>query len=184
MAPADQRPRRLQINVQRSATRLRAPGLATWLTSNAPAAARGEVTVVLVSDSRIRELNRRYRGQDHVTDVLSFPTEPASARRPTPRAQRPRPSVQRPVSSAQRPTPSAQYLGDIVIAAGLAARQAREAGHSVSTEVRILALHGLLHLVGYDHERASDRGCMVRLEKRLRARGGLPEGLIERGDRR
>ena len=70
------------------------------------------------------------------------------------------------------------YLGDVVIAAGVAARQAREAGHSLATELRVLALHGLLHLLGYDHER--DDGRMARLERRLRRRGGLVEGLIER----
>lgn len=70
------------------------------------------------------------------------------------------------------------YLGDIVIARGQAARQARAQGHPVATELRILALHGLLHLMGYDHER--DHGQMRRLESRLRRRGGLVTGLIER----
>jgi probable rRNA maturation factor len=70
------------------------------------------------------------------------------------------------------------YLGDIVIARGVARRQARAAGHSERTELRILALHGLLHLLGYDHDR--DRGRMARFERALRRRGGLREGLIER----
>jgi len=70
-------------------------------------------------------------------------------------------------------------LGDVVIAAGVAARQARQAGHSLAVELRVLALHGLLHLLGYDHER--DDGRMARLERRLRRKGGLVEGLIERG---
>lgn len=69
-------------------------------------------------------------------------------------------------------------LGDIVIAAGVAKRQARQAGHSLQTELRVLALHGLLHLLGYDHER--DNGEMARAEQRLRRKGGLREGLIER----
>lgn len=73
---------------------------------------------------------------------------------------------------------SAGDLGDIVIAAGVAKRQAREAGHSLQTELRVLALHGLLHLLGYDHER--DNGEMERAEQRLRRKGGLREGLIER----
>lgn len=70
------------------------------------------------------------------------------------------------------------FLGDIVIARGVASRQARQAGHSEATEMKVLALHGLLHLLGYDHER--DGGAMARLERKLRRRGGLREGLIER----
>jgi probable rRNA maturation factor len=73
-------------------------------------------------------------------------------------------------------------LGDIVIARGIAGRQAREAGHSEPTEWRVLALHGLLHLMGYDHER--DAGRMRRVERRLRRKGGLREGLIDRAGRR
>jgi probable rRNA maturation factor len=106
------------------------------------------MTVVIVSDARVRALNRQYRKQDKATDVLSFPSEESG------------------------------FLGDVVIASGVAARQAREAGHSLATELRVLALHGLLHLLGYDHER--DDGRMARLERRLRKRGGLREGLIER----
>ena len=127
---------------------MRAPGLASWLGSIAPSRARGTVTVAIVSDARVRALNRQYRRKDKATDVLSFP-------------------------SGERGD-----LGDVVIAAGVAARQAREAGHTVATELRVLALHGLLHLLGYDHER--DDGRMARLERRLRRRGGLEEGLIER----
>jgi probable rRNA maturation factor len=70
------------------------------------------------------------------------------------------------------------FLGDIVIARGVARRQARAARHSERTEIRVLALHGLLHLLGYDHER--DDGLMRRVEGRLRRKGGLPGGLIER----
>ena len=71
-----------------------------------------------------------------------------------------------------------RFLGEIVIARGVARRQAREAGHSELTEWRVLALHGLLHLLGYDHE--SDNGRMLRLERRLRRKAGLRESLIER----
>jgi probable rRNA maturation factor len=124
------------------------PGLARWLESVAPARARGVVTVAVVPDARVRALNRRYRGKDAPTDVLSFP--------------------------AQEPG----ELGDVVIAAGVAGRQARTAGHSLAVELRVLALHGLLHLLGYDHER--DDGRMARVERRLRVKGGLREGLIER----
>jgi probable rRNA maturation factor len=127
---------------------VRAPGLARWLTAVAPARARGVVTVAIVPDSRVRRLNQRYRHTNGPTDVLSFPSAEPGS------------------------------LGDIVIAAGVARRQARAEGHSLQVEFCVLALHGLLHLLGYDHER--DAGQMARLEARLRARGGLRTGLIER----
>ena len=90
--------------------------------------------------------------------------------------RRGRPPTPRP----QSPVPS-PFLGDIVIARGVARRQARAAGHSELTELRVLALHGLLHLLGYDHDR--DNGRMLRIERRLRRKGGLREGLIERASR-
>ena len=96
----------------------------------------------------MRALNRQFRGRDYATDVLSFPSEARG------------------------------FMGDIVIAAGIARRQARDAGHAITTEIRVLALHGLLHLLGYDHE--SDDGKMARVEARLRKKAGLKEGLIER----
>ena len=104
--------------------------------------------MALVPDARVRALNRQYRRKDAPTDVLSFPAEEQGR------------------------------LGDVVIAVGVARRQAREARHSLQTELRVLALHGLLHLLGYDHEH--DDGQMARLERRLRRKGGLREGLIER----
>jgi len=106
------------------------------------------VVVALVSDARVRELNARYRGKNSTTDVLSFPAG--------------EPGI----------------LGEVVVASGVARRQARQAGHPVQAELRVLALHGLLHLLGYDHER--DDGQMARVEQRLRRKGGLAEGLIER----
>jgi probable rRNA maturation factor len=142
--------------------RLAVPGLAAWLRRVAPARASGAVGIVLVSDARIRALNRAYRRKDCATDVLSFPS--GAERRPGRRSPAPSP-----------------FLGDIVIARGVARRQARHARHSERTELKILALHGLLHLLGYDHER--DDGRMSRLERRLRRRGGLREGLIERARR-
>jgi probable rRNA maturation factor len=132
-----------------------AAGLAGWLARAAPAGARGAVGVALVGDAHMRRLNRRYRGIDRVTDVLSFPADTAD------------------------PVRAVWFLGDLAIARGLAARQARREGHSIATELRILALHGLLHLLGYDHE--TDQGEMRRLEERLRQRAGLPVGLIGRG---
>jgi probable rRNA maturation factor len=79
--------------------------------------------------------------------------------------------------------PADGTLGDIVIATGVARRQARQAGHSYATELRVLALHGLLHLLGYDHDDPQDRGRMARAERRLRAKGRLKVGLIERSTR-
>jgi probable rRNA maturation factor len=148
---------RLRVEVV-TAAGVRAHGLARWLTRVAPARARGAVTVAIVPDSRVRRLNQRYRGTNRPTDVLSFPASAIRLRRGKPGTD--------------------EYLGDIVIAAGVARRQAHAEGHSLQAELRVLALHGLLHLLGYDHER--DAGRMARLEARLRARGGLRTGLIER----
>ena len=142
-------------------------GVARWLALVAPGRARGTVSLALVGDARARALNRRYRGIDRATDVLSFPTGPDLLAR----------GSQRPAPGARGPAPS-PFLGDIAIARGVARRQARTAGHSELTELRILALHGLLHLLGYDHER--DNGRMRRVERRLRRKGGLNEGVIER----
>jgi probable rRNA maturation factor len=125
------------------------PALAAWLREHAPRAARGEIGVALVSDARMRVLNQKYRRKDYATDVLSFPAEPEG-----------------------------ELLGDIVIATGVARRQAREAGHPLATELQVLALHGLLHLLGHDHER--DDGAMARVERRLLTRAGLGQGLIGR----
>jgi len=122
--------------------------LASWLAAVAPARARGGVTVAVTTDARVRALNRRFRGVNDATDVLSFPAE--------------EPGI----------------LGDVVIARGVAGRQARASKHALATELRVLALHGLLHLLGYDHE--ADDGRMARVESRLRRRGGLRAGLIER----
>ena len=96
----------------------------------------------------MRALNRQFRGKDYATDVLSFPSEQRG------------------------------FLGDIVIATGVLTRQARHAGHPIATELRVLSLHGLLHLLGYDHD--ADDGKMARVEVRLRKKAGLPAGLIER----
>jgi probable rRNA maturation factor len=151
-------PRSLRVIVTDAKGRpLPAGGLAAWLERHAPARAKGAVGVALVSDRTMRRLNYRYRGIDRITDVLSFPA-----------------------SGSGRPY-GGQVLGDLAIATGLAARQAHREGHSTAKELRILALHGLLHLLGYDHE--TDQGAMKRLEERLRKRAGLPVGLIGRAGR-
>ncbi len=98
-------------------------------------------SAVLVSDRRIRELNRRYRKRSAATDVLSFPLRENG------------------------------YLGEVVISAPTARRQARRYRHRVEEEVKLLLLHGVLHLLGYDHE--TDRGQMARREHTLRCRLGL-----------
>ena len=155
--PDPRRPRRpstrqLRVAVTDGRGRRKPAGtLSTWLARVAPRAAVGVVAVALVGDRKMRDLNSRFRAVDEVTDVLSFP--PAAA-----------PAV-------TGPGP-ARFLGDIVIATGRAARQARAAGLVEQQEWRRLALHGLLHLLGHDHDR--DDGRMRRLERRLQRRGGLP----------
>lgn len=99
----------------------------------------GEVALVLTGDRAVRALNARYRGKDKPTDVLSFPGPGGEA-----------------------------GLGDIVISVDTAARNAREYGRTLPQELDVLALHGFLHVLGYDHE--TDDGTMDRLEKRLRRR--------------
>jgi probable rRNA maturation factor len=197
MAPGDQRSR-LLVTVTDEHGRARSAALARWLASAAPRRARGAVNVALVSDARVRDLNRNYRGQDYATDVLSFPAShdqpprppstpripsgshpPESLRGASDRVFGSADSARSPVDRSKRELP---FLGEIVIARGVARRQARRAGHAERTEWRVLALHGLLHLLGYDHE--ADRGEMCRLETRLRRRSGLTGGLLERADGR
>lgn len=112
---------------------------------------RGQVTVLLTTDSTIRRLNRQFRGKNKATDVLSFPAAEAMA---------------------------GEVAGDLAISVPTAFRQASEQGHALGQEIKILMLHGLLHLAGYDHE--TDTGQMARRERLLRARLRLPQGLIER----
>ena len=116
---------------------------------------RGKVNVVLTSSRDLRALNRRFRGHDQATDVLSFPPVPMVAR---------------------------QFAGDIVISAEIAARNARLYQHAPAQELKILILHGMLHLAGFDHER--DRGQMARKEERLRRELNLSDGLIRRIERK
>ena len=115
---------------------------------------RGTVTLLVTDDSEIRDLNLQFKGSDRPTDVLSFPA----------------------------PVFVQGFAGDIAISGEYAARNARRLGHSLSDEIRILALHGILHLAGYDHE--NDSGEMARRELLMRTRLKLPTGLIERSGRR
>jgi probable rRNA maturation factor len=121
---------------------LRTP-LRDFLTELAMRVGRGRaVTCLITTDAELRRLNRRFRGKNYATDVLSFPPD------------------------------------EMAISLDRAAAQARELGHSLDAELRILMLHGLLHLSGMDHE--NDAGEMRRAETRWRKKLGLPSGLIER----
>jgi probable rRNA maturation factor len=112
---------------------------------------KGEVNVLVTSSAELRKLNRRFRGKNKSTDVLSF----------------------------QAPSGLMDDLaGDVAISAEIAVKNAGRLRHSAAAEVKILALHGVLHLAGYDHER--DHGEMARMELQLRKSLGLPGGLIER----
>jgi probable rRNA maturation factor len=108
----------------------------------------GEITVLITGDAELRRLNRTFRHKDKPKDVLSFPAT------------------------------CVDLAGDIAISIDTAAKNARVLGHSLTKEVKILILHGILHLAGHDHE--NDDGEMARREMTLRARLGLPHGLIER----
>lgn len=175
MTDRPSRRRRLRVTVVGGASVPASRGLAAWLARHAPAKAVGEVTIKLLGDRAMAALNGDFRGKPVPTDVLSFPGEGASSNMrlrptPTPRAlSAPRRSLTR---------DRAIFLGDIAIARGVAARQARAEGHALATELKVLALHGLLHLLGYDHER--DSGEMRTVEERLRRRAGLPTGLVAR----
>lgn len=130
---------------------LRKPELARFLKQAQRALdLRGEVTLLLADDARIRSLNRGFRGKNKTTDVLSFP---AAAN-------------------------GEGVVGDLAISVPVAAAQAAAHGHTLAEELCILALHGLLHLAGYDHE--ADAGEMRAREAELRTHFSLPLSLIER----
>jgi probable rRNA maturation factor len=117
---------------------------------------RGAVNVLVTSSAELRLLNRQFLGKDKATDVLSFPA---------------------PQSLGGR---SRQIAGEVAISAEIARENARRFGHSFAEEIKILTLHGVLHLAGFDHER--DHGEMARKESRLRRLMKLERGLIERTD--
>ena len=112
---------------------------------------RGEVGLLVTASRELQALNRRFRKMNKPTDVLTFPAAPNLL---------------------------PGFAGDVAISAEIAARNARRLGHTVADEVRVLTLHGVLHLAGYDHEQ--DNGEMERKETRLRKSLGLPSALIER----
>jgi probable rRNA maturation factor len=120
-----------------------------------------EFQCLLTGDAEMRRLNREFRRKDYPTDVLSFPAGPCAHKR-----------------KAQAGTPDLPSLGDIAISLDRARAQAREFGHAVDDEICILMLHGVLHLLGMDHER--DAGVMARAETEWRRQLRLPSALIER----
>ena len=113
---------------------------------------KGTVDILVTTNAEMKSLNRRFRGKDKATDVLSFAAPPESLRK--------------------------KLAGEIAISAEITAQNAQDLGHAAAQEVKILVLHGILHLRGYDHER--DNGQMARRERQLRAQLRLPDGLIER----
>ncbi|MGH9494067.1 MAG: rRNA maturation RNase YbeY [Candidatus Sulfotelmatobacter sp.] len=133
---------------------VRAEALARFiLRARRAAGLRGSVDVLITSSAAMRGLNSQFRGKDKATDVLSFPAE-------------------------ARAGSGVPFAGEIAISADIAARNARQLGHPAALEIRVLVLHGILHLAGYDHER--DNGEMARKEAKLRQALHLPVALIER----
>jgi probable rRNA maturation factor len=133
--------------------------------------------VCLVTNSEIARWNRAYRGKKGATDVLSFPAEAEGRKQKKQRVQRKHRKLpgarDRYLSSTSSASlaSSASYLGDIAIAPAVARRNARRFGRTFGEEMRILIVHGMLHLMGYDHE--TDSGQMDRREQRLRRTLGL-----------
>lgn len=120
----------------------------------------GDVTVCLVSDAEIARMNEVFRKKKGATDVLSFPEVERRAAEDLRRRRRP-------FASGERGT----FLGDVAISPATARRNAKQLGRTLPSELQILILHGILHLLGYDHE--TDSGEMDRVERRLRQRLGL-----------
>ena len=115
---------------------------------------RGTVNVFITNSATMRSLNARFRGKNKPTDVLSFPAGHSSGRR------------------------SDKFSGELAICAEIAATNAKRLGHTTALEIKVLVLHGILHLAGFDHER--DNGQMARKEEKLRRNLGLPSSLTER----
>jgi probable rRNA maturation factor len=118
---------------------------------------RGSVNVLVTGNKKLRTLNRQFRNKNKATDVLSFPALPVFSRR------------------------SKMFAGELAISADIARENAGRLGHSLADEIKILTLHGILHLAGYDHEQ--DEGQMARKESKLRRQLKLEVGLIERSNR-
>ena len=127
------------------------------LAAGRAAGLKGIVNVLVTSSTAMRSLNQKFRGNNQTTDVLSFPAS---------------------VHELDKPS---RLAGEIAISADTAIQNALRLGHTAAQEVKVLTLHGILHLAGFDHER--DNGEMARRETDLREKLGLPTGLIERASR-
>ena len=150
-------PKKLVVIFQKRVARLSEPTLRAFLLRARKAVKlKGTVNLLLTSNTAMRSLNRQFRAKDVPTDVLSFPSPSLPLNQP------------------------ARTAGDIAISVEIAAQNAGKLGHSTAEEVKILVLHGILHLAGFDHER--DNGEMARKEARLRRTLGLPGALIERSE--
>jgi probable rRNA maturation factor len=129
-----------------------------------------DVTICLLSDAEMARMNEAFRKKQGPTDVLSFPAEGGK-----PTVKRSRKRIDRPAKAKKRAKPDSpetkNYLGDIAIAPQTARRYAKKNGRTLNSELRVLILHGVLHLLGYDHE--TDHGEMDRVEEKMRRRFGL-----------
>jgi probable rRNA maturation factor len=123
----------------------------------------GAVSVALVTDAEMKKWNRAFRGKNRATDVLSFPVDGPAKTKPK--------QSRRARAKSPSPPPTGRYLGDVAIAPAVARQNARRFGRTFAAEMRILIVHGILHLLGYDHE--TDQGQMDRREARVRRDLGL-----------
>jgi probable rRNA maturation factor len=142
--------RKREIFLQnKSGRRLQTRPLALFAAKVCTAASlKGDVAILIGKDDDLRQMNRWYRGKDAATDVLSFPSNLTG------------------------------HAGDIAISADIAAANSKTLGHSLTDEIKVLLLHSVLHLAGFDHE--TDNGEMAERERSLRAKFGLPQSLIAR----
>jgi probable rRNA maturation factor len=145
----------LEVEIEDDGWRERLPGIEALLVATARVApADGAAVVLLTNDAAVRDLNARFRGKDAATNVLSFPAPP-----------------------------SAGHLGDVALALGVCEAEARDQGKPLADHVRHLLLHGLLHLLGYDHQDEAQGDAMERLERELLGGLGVPDPYAAREDR-
>jgi probable rRNA maturation factor len=117
-----------------------------------------DLSIVLGDNERIRELNREFLGRDAPTDVLSFPADEVD------------------------PDTNRRYLGDVILSFPIAKKQAKERGHSVEAELQLLVIHGVLHLLGYDHETTEEKNRMWAFQGGILESMGIAPGIVHEGD--